>query len=161
MCNILYTLHVHRLSSEEICNEYVDQTMFCQSQAFPTEKSRNISGFCWFPKKPKAFIKARISTCGFKKANLTTLAHAAEPNFDWRNEVSSWYLCPTTHTVKLPWRKWPVDTWQYKPARTQRTKTVTNQETPIPKANGCVHIDHQCRINNSSKCSNCSGPALL
>jgi len=32
-----YYLHGIRLSSQEICNEYAAKTMFCQSQAYPTE----------------------------------------------------------------------------------------------------------------------------
>jgi len=50
---------------KEICNEYAIQTMFCQSQTYPTEN------------KP-FFIsrkKARISKSGFKKAKLATLQH--------------------------------------------------------------------------------------
>jgi len=31
---------VIRLPSEEICNEYAAQTMFCQHQAFQTEKNK-------------------------------------------------------------------------------------------------------------------------
>jgi len=51
----------YRLFSEEICNEYAAQTLFFQSQAFPTEN------------KPKVLKKARISKSGFKKAKLATL----------------------------------------------------------------------------------------
>jgi len=43
------TLHGYRLFSEEICNEYAAQTMFFQSQAFPTEK-KFLSGFFLFSK---------------------------------------------------------------------------------------------------------------
>jgi len=36
-------MHGHTPSSEEICDEYAAQTMFSQSQAFPTEKSQILS----------------------------------------------------------------------------------------------------------------------
>jgi len=39
------TLHGNRPSSQEICNEYAAQIMFCQSQAYPTENKPDISGF--------------------------------------------------------------------------------------------------------------------
>jgi len=52
------------------------QTMFCQSQAYPTEnkpeKARHFQLF-YFQKKPKMFTKARISKSSFKKAKLATL----------------------------------------------------------------------------------------
>jgi len=38
LCNIPWTLHGHRLWSEEICNEYAAQKFLCQSQAFLTSK---------------------------------------------------------------------------------------------------------------------------
>jgi len=49
---------------KEICNEYATQTMFCQSQTYPTENKPFISR-----------KKARISKSGFKKAKLATLLH--------------------------------------------------------------------------------------
>jgi len=50
-------LHGYRLFSEEIFNEYAAQTMFSQSQAFPTEikpeKARFCLAFFDFQQKPK------------------------------------------------------------------------------------------------------------
>jgi len=42
--NTLCTLHGHRLLSE-IYNEYAAETMLCQSQAFPPEKSQIVFFF--------------------------------------------------------------------------------------------------------------------
>jgi len=73
----LCTLRGHRLSSEEVCNEYAAQTMFCQSQAFMTEKSQKRPYFVWLffiPKKSVTLKKAGISKSGFKKGKLATLA---------------------------------------------------------------------------------------
>jgi len=49
----------------EICNEYAAQTMFCQSQAYPTENKPEKARFFWlfyFQKKPKVFKKAKLAT---------------------------------------------------------------------------------------------------
>jgi len=63
-----------RLSSEEICNEYAAQTMFCQIQAFQIEKKNDFVWLFWFPKKSRRRSKnARISKSGLKKAKLATL----------------------------------------------------------------------------------------
>jgi len=40
-------MHVHRLLSEDICNEYEAQKMFSQSQAFQTEKNKK-PDFDWY-----------------------------------------------------------------------------------------------------------------
>jgi len=57
-------LHGYWLFSEEIFNEYAAQTMFFQSQAFPTEKSQKKPGFvCFFlfdfQKESKVFKKGQ------------------------------------------------------------------------------------------------------
>jgi len=60
----LRTLHGYRLFSEEICNEYAAQTVFFQSQAFPTEKypgkKQILSGFILFPQKAKGVQKKAV-----------------------------------------------------------------------------------------------------
>jgi len=51
--------------------------MFCQSQAFMTEKSQKRPYFVWLffiPKKSVTLKKAGISKSGFKKGKLATLA---------------------------------------------------------------------------------------
>jgi len=70
----LCSLHGYKLFSEEICNEYADQTMLFQIQAFPTEKKPD---FVWLflisKKSQRCSKKARISKSGFKNAKLATL----------------------------------------------------------------------------------------
>ena len=67
------------LFSEEICNEYATQKMFLQSQAFLNEKSQILSGFFYFPKKPKVLKKPEFQNLASKKSNW-------EP---WSGRVSS------------------------------------------------------------------------
>jgi len=52
-----------------ICNEYANQTMFCQNQAFPTEKSQILSGIFWFPKKAKGVKKPEFQNLPSKTPN--------------------------------------------------------------------------------------------
>jgi len=52
-------------TSEDICNEYAAQTMFCQGQDFPTEKKTEKARFCL-----AFFILAQ---CGKKGQNFKTL----------------------------------------------------------------------------------------
>jgi len=74
-------LHGYRLFSEEIFNEYAAQTMFFQSQAFPTENKPEKARFCLAflisKKSQRCSKKARISKSGFKKARLATLLCSA------------------------------------------------------------------------------------
>ena len=54
-------MHGHRLSSEEICNEYAAQTIACQSQAFPIENSQkkaNVVWVLWFSKARNGIEKS-------------------------------------------------------------------------------------------------------
>jgi len=68
------TVRGYSLFSEDISNEYATQTMFFQSQAFPTEKKQDLVWlFFDFQKKRKVLKKARISKSGFKKVKLATL----------------------------------------------------------------------------------------
>jgi len=39
---------IDRLSSEEMCNEYAAQKMFCQCKAFLSEKSQILFAFFYF-----------------------------------------------------------------------------------------------------------------
>jgi len=96
--NILYTLHGHRLQSEEICNEYAAQTMFCQSQAFPTEKAR----FCL----PSALKKSEFQNPTWqpstRAARRTSLAqHPTQPNVQRFASVDSTALSLTQPSSTL------------------------------------------------------------
>ena len=51
------------------------QWMFCQSQAFPTEKNPDFVWLFLFSKKAKYIKKSRISNPDSKKAKLATLLH--------------------------------------------------------------------------------------
>jgi len=44
-------LNGHGRPSEEICNKYAAQTMFCQIQAFQTEKKPDFDWYFLFSKK--------------------------------------------------------------------------------------------------------------
>jgi len=102
----LCTLHGYRLFSEEICNEYAVQTMFFQSQAFPTEKKPEKARFCLaffnFQKSQRCSKQARIFKSGFKKATLATLIMAVRTSATFKlslfpdNDLS----CSIPHTVK-------------------------------------------------------------
>jgi len=70
----LRTLHGYRLFSEEICNEYAAQTVFFQSQAFPTEKYPGKNRFClalfYFHKKLKVFKKRQYFKIWLQKSQI-------------------------------------------------------------------------------------------
>jgi len=57
--NILCTLHGYRFFSEKICNEYTAQTMFFQSQVFPTEKKLNFVWLFFISRKIKASFQKK------------------------------------------------------------------------------------------------------
>jgi len=57
-------MHGNRPLLQKICNEYAAQTMFCQSQAYPTKNKPDFSGF---------FISKKLNVC--KKAKWATLLH--------------------------------------------------------------------------------------
>jgi len=71
---ILFRLYGYRLFSEEIFNEYAAQTMFFQSQAFPTEKNPEKARFCLaffeFQKKPKVFKKSQNFKIWLQKSQI-------------------------------------------------------------------------------------------
>jgi len=62
------TLHGYRLFSEEVCNEYAAQTVFFQSQAFPTEKSQILSGFK--PRKARGVQKSQKFKIWLQKSQI-------------------------------------------------------------------------------------------
>jgi len=59
----------HRLSSERICNDYAAQTVFCQSQAFPTEKIQILTGFFVSKKSQRCSKKPEFQNLASKKPN--------------------------------------------------------------------------------------------
>jgi len=71
-------LHGYRLFSEEIFNEYPAQTMFFQSQAFPTEKKSEKARFGWLfiSKKAKKGVQKRpeFQNLASKKPNWHSVA---------------------------------------------------------------------------------------
>ena len=72
--NTVGTLHVYRLFSEEIWNLYAAQTMFFQSQAFPTEKILENAWYCLaffdFQKKPEVFKKSQNFTIWLQRNQI-------------------------------------------------------------------------------------------
>jgi len=75
----------YRLFSEEIFNEYAAQTMFFQSQAFPTENKPEKARFFWlvlFPKKAKDVQKKpEFQNLASKKPNLASKSGNPEPQY--------------------------------------------------------------------------------
>jgi len=59
--------------------------MFCQSQAFTTEKKPEKAKFCLafsdFQKSQRCSKEVRISNSGFKKAKVATLVSNPAPSF--------------------------------------------------------------------------------
>jgi len=96
-------LHGYRLFSEEIFNEYPAQTMFFQSQAFPTEKKSEKARFClafYFQKSQRCSKKARISKSGFKKAKLAQCCHSVLTSFPYNKNEKSLHFPTQTETKK-------------------------------------------------------------
>jgi len=80
----LCTLHGNRPSSQEICNEYAAQTIFCQSQAYPTENNPEKNRIFWL------FISKKVK--GVKKQpefhNLASKSQIGNPaTQEWRMRI--------------------------------------------------------------------------
>jgi len=96
----LCTLHGNRPSSQEICNEYalnVAQTMFCQSQAYPTENKPEKARIFWlfyFEKKPKVFEKQpEFQNLASKKPNWQPCYTRIENAHKVRKKTFNFLLC--------------------------------------------------------------------
>jgi len=83
------------LSSEENCNEYAAQTMYCQSQAFPTEKNPD---FVW---RFLIFKKSQVRWKNPEFHNLVSKKPNWQPCFTFNTPSNQWWRFTLKPQIRL------------------------------------------------------------